>query len=35
MKLNVQSADENQVGKRLSIFVAVALRSKTAQNLSR
>jgi len=25
MKLNVQSADENRLGKQLSIFVAVAL----------
>jgi len=30
MKLNVQSADENQVGKRLSM---VALASKNAHNL--
>jgi hypothetical protein len=32
MKLNVQSADENRVGKRLSIFVA--LRSKPRKIIS-
>jgi hypothetical protein len=35
MKFNVQSAAENQVGKQLSIFVAVALRSKTRKIASR
>jgi hypothetical protein len=35
MKLKFQSADENEVGKRLSIFVAVALRSKTGKIVSR
>jgi hypothetical protein len=35
MKWNVQSGDENQVGKQLSIFVAVALRSKTGKIASR
>jgi len=35
MKLNVQSADENHLGKRLSIFVAVALPDKNAHNVFR
>jgi hypothetical protein len=30
--MNIQSADENQVGKRLSAFLAVALQWKNAHN---